>query len=501
MKADRISPARVERLSRLLRAFVLILLGTLMMMWPTVVNRGPFFFSDTTAYVRGMDAAAYRVLGVSTDWTERFLQRYDGRQAAAITTVSSTGSNAVTLAGRSVYYGALLYIADWFGGLAAVPVLQSLLVALCLYLTTRRFVGRRQYSSAAFLALSATLSVASSVAFFSGFLMPDLYAGTAVLAAAHMLTPSPRLLWGEKLFWFALLSWSALSHSSIIVVLIVVAGSMLLPSLRCGRPTARAIWGIGCAIAVGILGELIFYGAVREFSGNAPVRPPFLMARLVADGPGKGFLRDNCPTSGFVLCHHMEGLSSNSDLILWSPNREQGVFSALPNDERRQIAGEEARFVVAVVADRPLDVLRTSLTAIADQALKWRFSEFNQTPPETSELNAKLPARVQHQYATTRAYTANMPVSAVEVLSLLACAISLMIAVRALSRRNTDYRVKIFLATLLIGIVTNIAVCGALSTPHDRYSTRVLWVLIVGAFVAIVRKREQPRSAPNEPRG
>src|SRR5664280_976876 len=87
--------------------------------WAALVNGQPFFMGDTSAYVRGPDFAVVYLFGnkFATSWTqERTLQGAQHPPQHAIAgspaedvTLNSPYDKAV-LAGRSIFYGALLYI-------------------------------------------------------------------------------------------------------------------------------------------------------------------------------------------------------------------------------------------------------------------------------------------------------------------------------------------------------------------------------------------------------
>ncbi len=41
------------------------------LLWPAFYNHQPFFFPDTTAYVRGADAAVFKLTGIPSAWTKQ----------------------------------------------------------------------------------------------------------------------------------------------------------------------------------------------------------------------------------------------------------------------------------------------------------------------------------------------------------------------------------------------------------------------------------------------
>lgn len=472
----------------------LILIGASLLLLPTVVNRGPFFISDTTTYVRGADAAVFRLLGRKTDWSDHLLARYATPAGTASGGIKGARErdDAVTLAGRSIYYGAFLYLCDQLAGLRLAVFLQALAAAVCLWLTVTRFSKEEDHAPRRFLLLMAILSIGSSLPFFAGYLMPDIFVSLGILAASHLLTPTPPIDGRQRAFWFAILGWSTLSHSSATAVIAILAvASLCIRSRR--QMTRTGLILTFCAIAVGIFGEIAFYAGVRSLSGEPPVRPPFLMARLVADGPGRTYLKAHCPQSGFVLCRHMDSLSDYSDSFLWSESARDGVFSVVPSDERRKLSNEEWPFVKAVVAEYPVQVLRSSIASIWTQATSWGLAEFNLTPPQSAELEGKLPPRVTSELSRTRADRNDMPVRASVILSAAATLAGLFFVVAALLGRERADGMRRFLALLLFGVVADIVVCGALSTPHARYAMRVLWLIpaagLLGAWSWNARQR------------
>ena len=125
-----------------------IILGSIVaagaLMWPALYNGQPFFFPDTTAYIRAPDAALQKLTGLSSPWTQL---EDDGSAANAQAppgevpappSVSSIKDKTV-LSGRSVYYGALLYLGDRFGHFWFTVLVQAVLLMLAMGLFLKAF--------------------------------------------------------------------------------------------------------------------------------------------------------------------------------------------------------------------------------------------------------------------------------------------------------------------------------------------------------------------------
>src|SRR5579862_1800179 len=97
--------------------------------------------------------------------------------------------------------------------------------------------------------------------------------------------------------------------------------------------------------------------AVKLKTGDELRRPPFLAFRVVADGPGREFLRARCGEPGvdYVLCQFKNLPMDDSQDMLWSDDRKKGIFNVTTYENRLRMEREENRFVLAAVAYDPVD--------------------------------------------------------------------------------------------------------------------------------------------------
>src|SRR5271157_5338698 len=114
--------------SRIVSWFVVV---TILGIWPALTNRQPFFFADTTAYVRGADLAISKTLGsrFATDWAKdqrRIIEPQTTVPTSESPADKQKSARRVVLAGRSIVYGALLYFGEVLGGMWFSIILQSL---------------------------------------------------------------------------------------------------------------------------------------------------------------------------------------------------------------------------------------------------------------------------------------------------------------------------------------------------------------------------------------
>lgn len=480
-----------------------VLVCWIALLWPAIANRGPLLFVDTTAYVRGADAGFGALFGVTTAWSvpkaESSPDLVDADPSASADAEPRMSDDRITLAGRSVYYGVLPYLSyllTWGFGLAILA--QALLVAVAVCMTVFRFGVVSAGSPAAFL-LPPIVLLGTSAPYFATFVMPDIFMALSILAIANIVVFWSRDRIRMRTFWTLLLIYAALSHSATLLLIIATASiGLVLGAAGYIRIPRAASGALAAAILTGIAGEIVFSIAVQGITGQAPVRPPFLTARIVDDGPGYRYLRESCPQNGFILCRLIDRPPVNSDVFLWSPERGKGAFLSGSPHEARRLAAEQGRFVLAVLQSRPVELLRSSLGAIGRQAGMIKLSEFHYDEGTREHLRRKLPAADQERASRSPAYLGRLPTRFVGRLVLPLSLASLAIIAVACTRTRQPgralSRATLFALTILAGIVLNVVISGAISTPHDRYNMRALWLLPILALALLpMLKRSSTR--------
>ena len=480
---------------RRLRDVAAVIAVALMLLWPAFVNGEPFYMPDTPSYLRGADGAVHELTGVSSAWSDELEKRFSVDAAAAsklsaapAAVPRANAEPAVVLKGRSIYYGALLYAAQWLGNFWVVAIFQALLCAVAIMLTVatlRRAMGR-ETSRYTFAGIGLLLAALTPVGYFASYMLPDVFGALGLLAAGHLL-----FLWSQqsrssRFFWFALLALATLFHTANMLLLTLLALAVAIGlafRLPASKPGLAAIVG---TVMIGFLGQFAFSWGVEHATGAAPVRPPFLAARIIDDGPGYEYLREHCPEVRFVFCRAVGFRSRESAALLWSDDPREGIFQALTPAGQRLSAAQQNAFLLAVAKERPLELIRSSVGAFIRQLGYFKLESFNYTGPNNVYFRRKLPEPFLDHVKQSKAYQQKMPVTFVEwatVASVLASLVVVALAVRAAFRREKKLTpVASFLLLLVLGVLINAAICGAFSTPRGRYQMRLIWVLPLAAL-------------------
>ena len=468
--------------------------------WPAWFNGQPFLFQDTTAYIKGAASATNLLVETKTarNWLTAGMTPADDARAAAAAAggapapapsaqLSSSPDKSGVISGRSIYYGMFMFLTACVLGLKGVPLLQALLATamIATFLRQRYTIDYRTIAAALLL-----LAVASPLPYFNSMLMPDVFAGLGI-AGVVALVMMPRAPTGVRLFWALLTVAAVLFHTANIMIILATIITLVVVWLVLNRREPIRWTAVALAVGLvfaGVAGEAAFNFGVRHFTNTSPIRPPFMTARLLADGPGNTFVQTQCPQAGFEVCKYARDFTrATSDDFLWSADPRIGVFTLASKDARTRLGQQDFAFAKAVFTAYPLQVMENSARNIGAQLGYIGLEEFVYAPGMVQNFEPKIPADEQAVLESTRAATGTFDVSYSALLIQITSVAALLVclaAVVVLFRRR-QYPELTLISIMLLSMVINAGVCGALSTPHDRYQGRIIWILQLMAIVIV----------------
>jgi hypothetical protein len=384
---------------------------------------------------------------------------------------------------RSTTFGLFLTASERFNFWPAIAV-QSILTVWVVALALRAFgLAKSPWRTTVIIAV---LSVLTTLPWLTSILLTDIFAGLAVLSL-HLLVFRPAALrrW-EKIGLFLLIAFSAATHSATFAVLLALLGAGFIA--RVWLPAAVPLRGLIRGLAALTVGAALLLTTNFALSGQFAWTPggysiPF--GRLLQDGIVTRYLDAHCPQEQLKLCPYRHKLPRTADDFLWGDGifNELGRFAGL-NDEMRHI-------VLRSLVTNPWDHLRTAVAATFSQLT------LNATGAGVHDklwhtygiIERYLPTMVPAMHAARQQHGAlrfdllNRLHKPVAILSLL---VTLDLLVRGMYRRDRD-EVALLAATVLLAVLANAFVCGALSGPHDRYGARLAWVPVFVAALAVLR--------------
>jgi hypothetical protein len=246
---------------------------------------------------------------------------------------------------------------------------------------------------------------------------------------------------------------------------------------------------IGSQVAV----ETLLYGT-PSLNGN---RPPFLTARLIADGPGQWYLEKSCGGSQWEMCHYLGYLTDNSDQFLWDP---EGVWSRANADSRKRLLSQERSFTLAVLQAYPLEEFEKAMQNARRQLMAFGVTDLRRYDTVVDHIGEVLP-RERSKYLASPQAQQRLPGRlftriqyGIVTLSLLG-----MLVFLPRLRRSPNPKLVGLGFVILSAVVVNAIVTGTLSTVNDRYQSRVIWLVpfLAGLCVLVWEAGDQRGAIPH----
>jgi len=402
--------------------------------------------------------------------------------------------------GRSAVYGFFLGAGrspDFWPVVFVQSLVTAWVAALCLRV---HGLGDRPLLLPALFAL---FTVATGLPWLTGQLMPDVFAGLAVLALYLLAFHAEDLSRFEHWLLIGLIAFSTASHNATLAVLVVLLGTgtivhFLRPKLVARPALARVAMAVGLSVFMLLTANFAVTGRIAWTPGGSA----FVFSRLVHDGIVHRFLEDNCPDPRYELCKYRAHLPYHANDFLWHQGPD-GPFALIGGFEK---GGEEMRDItLQSLWQYPGLHLMKAVQATFDQLLAvgtgwginydvWdAYGHIEQLTPEAVPAAHAAKQRLNALHFET----INLLHKPVAWFSMAVLALILA----ASWRWRIFTPLTQFAATVGLALLANAFVCGVFSNAHDRYGARMVWIATFFIAVAVAqllptRKTIQPATIP-----
>lgn len=390
---------------------------------------------------------------------------------------------------RTLVYPALISLLQAGSTLWGVVIGQALIVAWLLDQAVALTVHRARTVWLAGLAIGLTLC--TGLPWYVGQVMPDVFAGTLILAFGLLAAFGDRLPAWRKAALAAIIGLSTAVHPSHLLLALallggaVVAGRMLRsPAHRIALPAIAVLCGL---LAVPLVHFLETGRAYLHKSGEI-----FVFARLVEDGIVSRYLDEHCPKPEIGLCAFRDRLPSTHNAYLWD---QPDAFRSIggwrgSGPESRMIILETLRLYPAMHAGK-------AFSGFLRQALRVRSGDYlnGQNPYSTAILEIALPWEAS-AYHSALQQRGRLPFDTLNFLhvpvQLGAVVLLAWLGIRCW--RSGRRQASAFCGLVLVGLMANALTCATLSNTQDRYQSRVVWVAVLAAGVLVRQRTPAPRT-------
>ncbi len=446
-----------------------------MMTWPAFYNGYPLLYPDSMTYLE------------------------DGRVVA----------RAVFLHQLSDYYGmrSFLYslvILPLHRNVTPWPVLafQALLTAWVLWLVVRSLLPRN--TEAGYLALVAALSLGTSLSWYASLVMPDVLGPVLYLCAYLLVFARGSLSPWERVGLLAIAWWGAAAHFTHMVLAaglcVVLALGIVLRRRATGADLGQRLRGLGevaAMVALAAVAQLALHGYLYGKPSLDGERPPFLTARVIADGPGRWYLEQHCGEVKWAMCAYVGRLPDDVDNFLWA---DDGIWQAAPEDVQQRMLEQEKALVMATLRAYPEAQTRKSAENFGRQLISFGYRDLGPNSYVLEEMDLAFPGS-RASYLRGRQSRDAMPrewfgavqnwvvMGSVVVIVLLGAGFGL----GRFWQARPGGRLGWLAVVIITVVVGNAALTGPVSMVDDRFEARVIWLvpLLAGLFLLAAGERRR----------
>jgi hypothetical protein len=452
---------------------IAVLLGALFMTWPAIYNGLPLLYPDSMDYIKAGHFIA-RAL-----FFHRIMSYYGLRS--------------------SIYSLGILPF-DLGGTVWPVVAFQCLLTSFVLWLVVRSIVPNKTANR--FPVLMLLLSLFSSLSWYGSLVMPDILGPDLYLCVYLLFLARDALSVLERFALYFISWWAIASHATHLLIVLTLSLLLALLALIIQGPLRRHLKVaaeltaiIALSISAQIVVETLLYG---EPSINGR-RPPFLTARLIADGPGRWYLEKNCGDAQWEMCHYLNNFSDDSDQLLWDPD---GVWARAIADSRKRISSQEKSLSIAVLRTYPIQELEKAVSNFRRQLMAFGVVDLRRYSTVVEYIGEVLP-RERSKYLESPQAQGRLPLRLFTKIQYFVVVLSLLSILAILPRLWRSCSPKLLGLSFVIfsTVIINAFFCGTLSRVNDRYQSRVIWLVpFLATLCALSWQASRSASANPQPK-
>jgi hypothetical protein len=392
---------------------------------------------------------------------------------------------------RSPFYGLFIFFFHLNRFIWAPVIVQAFIASHLVWVLVRIHAGG---SSVRYFSLVViTLTCFSSLPFFVGFIMADVFTPIMILVfyiLGFHLSALSRL---EKLYFVLLGCVATAAHIShltqalALFSLIVITHVFLRTPLQVtlARSAILSIPIVLSAIAI-LLNNIVIHHSVALF----PAGQSFLLANMIEQGPARRYLQQTCPAAGYKVCNIIDSMPRTSYELLWATDAYQnlGGFEGM-REEANQI-------VIGTFLSRPWDVLQMAVQTIGTSFVRHapgaELTSLSNHPWMVDVLTKKFGSSTVRAYEDSLESQDAVPralLQAVDNISFPIAAVGLLISgIFAFRRGFREATALAILVPASYAINNTLSAFG--SGVFDRYQARVTWLFALAGMLIIIQLAE-----------
>jgi hypothetical protein len=433
-----------------------ILAAALALCWPALWIGYPLLNTDCITYLR------------------------DGHRILLLLFTHSSLSNENT---RSTLYCAGIYLLHWNRSPWPVLIADALLTAWTVWLVARSLCLRPLL----FLTLIAVLALFSTAPWSVALISPDILGPVVYLSMYLLIFARATLRRWETILLAVVTLWAVSSHPTHMLLamgLCAFLGVLGLAGWHVVTSRWRHLLQVSALVALGVAMQAAANARIYGTPSLVGPQPPYLMARIIADGPSRQYLQDHCSELRWQICNSVQHLPSDESDFLWTKG---GIYDSASPQQRLELKSEEMPLILGTLRSHPRRQLVRSLSNFAYQLADFGIDDATENNPwMIGYLDSVLPGS-RSRYLHSRLKESALPralIRHVQQATVVLSVLTLIALLPWLWRRHPA-RFAALAGVCLFIVLANAFVTGVLSGIYSRYEGRVIWLLPLLALLAL----------------
>ncbi len=447
----------------MLKKFIYILAGAIVLLFIGIYNGYPLFFSDSGTYIYS--------------GFEKFVP-YD----------------------RPITYGLFVFFFSLKKSLWFVVFIQNLITSYVLYEALSLLLAEK-FSNFRFLLITSLLTFLSGIGWYSNQIMPDFFTPVFILSLLLILF-HPKATRLQQVLWYGLVILGGISHfSHLLIGLVVLVIYYVLQLILVNKKVIGAqklalkkvLIGMSAIILSWFIVPTINYAVEGEFAVSKGSHA-FLMAHLADNGMLNKFLKENCDKPEYAhlqLCNYTDKIPATLAGFLWDNN------SVFENTGSWEGSKEEYQIIINANLTKPKylfwNVLKSStygLIQFTKFDLGDGLSPYEEWSPPHQQIKKNFSDQL-NSYSNSRQNKWGGVGLSFTVLNYIqrACVIFSVIFLLWLFctplYKVVNQKGLMLLLFILLSVFINAMILGGLNAPADRFQARVMWLMPLVVFVFI----------------
>lgn len=399
---------------------------------------------------------------------------------------------------RPVGYPLIIRAVTWQSTLWTVVLFQSFMTSWLIYEVLKQLLPPQVAVWRVHLVVVATLLLVTSMPWYEAQIMPDALTPLILLILFLLLMGDGLAMYKRFLLWACLFFFIIAHFSHVAMTGLFLGGIVVYNLVRPKRGARPAFWVRWTGPALALVGSVAFAIIYNSAQGYRPVLSPasnvFFCGRLCEDDILRDFLREHCGERRYVLCPYTEELPELPGDLIWG---DHSVFS------RTGMSFEEADTAFTpIIRDLLTEpeylgrYIRSAFIGTVLQVFQVNTNSgvvsFYKDSAPYAVIKERLPWEANAYIHSTQAYN-NWDMAFVTHWTHLALLLAVLVLALAWPRNNAQSKLRFFLGSIVAWVLLNAAITSSLANVYDRLQSRVMWLIVLAACVALAHTRRGKR--------